>query len=150
MKNYEIKGNVIEITLDNDKVVKVGKVYIERCIEKLDIDMEDALLTWLEDEGYMENLDQEELCDLAKENKSHKVVNAKVEKEPTKKTQKERVAKSNPDKEYIVGVVAEFLEDIVGKDNINIENKAKLIVFTYNGNEYKLDLVQKRPPKAGK
>lgn len=150
MKNYEIKGNVIEITLDNDKVVKVGKVYIERCIEKLDIDMEDALLTWLEDEGYMENLDQEELCDLAKENKSHKVVNAKVEKEPTKKTQKERVAKSNPDKEYIVGVVAEFLEDIVGKDNVNIENKAKLIVFTYNGNEYKLDLVQKRPPKAGK
>ena len=150
MKNYEIKGNVIEITLDNDKVVKVGKVYIERCVEKLDIDMEDALLTWLEDEGYMENLDQEELCDLAKENKSHKVVNAKVEKEPTKKTQKERVAKSNPDKEYIVGVVAEFLEEIVGKDNINIENKAKLIVFTYNGNEYKLDLVQKRPPKAGK
>jgi hypothetical protein len=150
MKNYEIKGNVIEITLDNDKVVKVGKVYIERCVEKLDIDMEDALLTWLEDEGYMENLDQEELCDLAKENKSHKVVNAKVEKEPTKKTQKERVAKSNPDKEYIVGVVAEFLEDIVGKDNVNIENKAKLIVFTYNGNEYKLDLVQKRPPKAGK
>ena len=150
MKNYEIKGNVIEITLDNDKVVKVGKVYIERCIEKLDIDIEDALLTWLEDEGYMENLDQEELCDLAKENKSHKVVNAKVEKEPAKKTQKERVAKSNPDKEYIVGVVAEFLEDIVGKDNVNIENKAKLIVFTYNGNEYKLDLVQKRPPKAGK
>lgn len=150
MKNYEIKGNVIEITLDNDKVVKVGKVYIERCVEKLNIDMEDALLTWLEDEGYMENLDQEELCDLAKENKSHKVVNAKVEKEPTKKTQKERVAKSNPDKEYIVGVVAEFLEDIVGKDNVNIENKAKLIIFTYNGNEYKLDLVQKRPPKAGK
>ena len=150
MKNYEIKGNVIEITLDNDKVVKVGKVYIERCVEKLDIDMEDALLTWLEDEGYMENLDQEELCDLAKENKSHKVVNAKVEKEPTKKTQKERVAKSNPDKEYIVGVVAEFLEEIVGKDNINIENKAKLSTFTYNGNEYKLDLVQKRPPKVGK
>lgn len=150
MKNYEIKGNVIEITLDNDKVVKVGKVYIERCVEKLDIDMEDALLTWLEDEGYMENLDQEELCDLAKENKSHKVVNAKVEKEPTKKTQKERVAKSNPDKEYIVGVVAEFLEEIVGKDNINIENKAKLITFTYNGNEYKLDLVQKRPPKVEK
>lgn len=121
MKNYEIKGNVIEITLDNDKVVKVGKVYIERCVEKLDIDMEDALLTWLEDEGYMENLDQEELCDLAKENKSHKVVNAKVEKEPTKKTQKERVAKSNPDKEYIVGVVAEFLEEIVGKDKAQIK-----------------------------
>lgn len=150
MKKYLINGKAIEITLENDKVVKVSKAYIDKCVEKLDIDLEEALLTWLEDEGYMDNLDQEELCDLAKENKSHKVVNAKVEKEPTKKTQKERVAKSNPDKEYIVGVVAEFLEDIVGKDNVNIENKAKLIVFTYNGNEYKLDLVQKRPPKAGK
>ena len=148
MKNYEIKGNVIEITLDNDKVVKVGKVYIERCVEKLDIDMEDALLTWLEDEGYMENLDQEELCDLAKQNKSHKVVNAKVEKEPTKKTQKERVAKSNPDKEYIVGVVAEFLEEIVGKDNVNIENKAKLITFEYDDKHFKLDLIQKREKKV--
>lgn len=76
-------------------------------------------------------------------------VGAKTEK-PKAKTQKERVVESNPDKEYIVGVVAEFLEEIVGKDNINIENKAKLITFTYKGSEYKLDLIQKRPPKAEK
>lgn len=81
MKNYIVKGNVIEITLENGKVAKVGKVYIDRCIEKLDITMEDALLTWLEDEGYMENEEQQELCNQAKENKSNKVVNAKSRKE---------------------------------------------------------------------
>ena len=68
MKSYIVKGNVIEITLENGKVVKVSKVYIDRCIEKLDITMEDALLTWLEDEGYMENKEQQELCNQEKEN----------------------------------------------------------------------------------
>lgn len=148
MRDYIVKGNVIEITLDNEKVVKVGKTYIDRCVDKLGIDMEDAILTWLEDEGYMDNLDQEELCDLAKENKSNKIINAKVEKAPTKKTQKERTQKPQPEKEYIIGVVAELLEDITGVNNLTIENKAKIITFTYKDNEYKLDLTQKRKPKA--
>ena len=80
MKNYIINGKAIEITLDNDKIVKVAKAYIDKCVDKLGIDEEDAILTWLEDEGHLDNLDQMELCNQAKENKSHKVVNAKVEK----------------------------------------------------------------------
>ena len=39
MKNYIVNGNTIEVTLDNEKVVKVGRVYIERCVEKLEIDI---------------------------------------------------------------------------------------------------------------
>ena len=148
MKNYEIKGNVIEITLDNDKVVKVGKVYIDRCVEKLSIDMEDALLTWLEDEGYMENLDQKELCDQAKENKSHKVVNAKVGKETTKKTQKERTKKDNPTKEMIIQEIAKILPNFA--TDVNIENAGKIITFTVGNDNFKIDLTQKRKPKAEK
>lgn len=148
MKNYIINGRAIEITLDNDKIVKVSKAYIDKCVDKLGIDQEDAILTWLEDEGYMDNLDQQELCDQAKENKSHKIVNAKVEKAPTKKTQKERTQKPQPEKEYIIGVIAELLEDITNVNNLTIENKAKIITFTYKNNEYKLDLTQKRKPKA--
>ena len=148
MRDYIVNGNVIEITLDNEKVVKVGKTYIDRCIDKLGIDMEDALLTWLEDEGYMDNLDQEELCDLAKENKSNKIINAKIEKTPTKKTQKERTQKPQPEKEYIIGIVAEMLEDTPNLTNLVIENKTKVITFTYKGNDYKIDLTQKRKPKA--
>lgn len=148
MKNYIINGKAIEITLENGKVVKVAKGYIDKCVDKLGIDQEDAILTWLEDEGYMENLDQEELCDQAKENKSHKIVNAKVEKAPKKKTQKERTQKPQPEKEYIIGIVTGLLEDITDVNNLIIENKAKIITFTYKDNEYKLDLTQKRKPKA--
>ena len=146
MKNYIVNGNTIEVTLDNEKVVKVGRVYIERCVEKLGIDMEDAILTWLEDEGYMENLDQNELCELAKENKSNKIIDAKVEKAPTKKTQKERTKKENPTKELIIAEIAKMLPNIA--TNVNIENAGKIITFTVGDNDFKLDLTQKRKPKA--
>lgn len=149
MKSYEIKGNLIEIVLENEKKVKVSKKYIDNCIEKLDIQLEDALLTWLEDEGYMENEDQQELCNQAKENKSNKVIDAKKDT-PKKKTQKERVSKDNPDKEYIVSSIANILGNIEEISNLNIENKAKLITFTYKNNDYKIDLVQKRKPKVEK
>lgn len=149
MKSYEIKGNLIEIVLENEKKVKVSKKYIDNCIEKLDIQLEDALLTWLEDEGYMENEDQQELCNQAKENKSNKVIDAKKDT-PKKKTQKERVSKDNPDKEYIVSSIANILGNIKEISNLNIENKAKLITFTYKNNDYKIDLVQKRKPKVEK
>lgn len=146
MKNYIVNGNTIEVTLDNEKVVKVGRVYIERCVEKLGIDMEDAILTWLEDEGYMENLDQNELCELAKENKSNKIIDAKVEKAPKQKTQKERTKKENPTKELIIAEIAKMLPNIA--TNVNIENAGKIITFTVGDNDFKLDLTQKRKPKA--
>lgn len=149
MKSYEIKGNLIEIILENEKKVKVSKKYIDNCIEKLDIQLEDALLTWLEDEGYMENEEQQDLCNQAKENKSNKIIDAKKDT-PKKKTQKERVSKDNPDKEYIVSSIANILENIEEISNLNIENKAKLITFTYKNNDYKIDLVQKRKPKVEK
>ena len=148
MKNYIINGRAIEITLENDKVVKVSKVYIDRLVDKLNVDMEEALLTHLEDEGYMDNLDQLELCDQAKENKSNKIIDAKVEKAPTQKTHKERTQKPQPEKEFIIDSISKLLDTISDVNNLTIENKSKVITFTYKGNDYKIDLTQKRKPKA--
>ena len=148
MKNYIENGRAIEITLDNDKVVKVAKVYIERLMKRLDIDMEEALLTHLEDEGYMDNPDQLELCDQAKENKSNKIIDAKIEKAPTQKTHRERTQKPQPEKEYIIESISKLLDSLEDVNNLTIENKTKVITFTYKDNDYKIDLVQKRKPKA--
>ena len=147
MKDYKVNGKVVEMVLDSGKVVKCATEWVEKTMATLDTDMEDVLLMWLEDNDYLINEEQNALDMKAKDNKVKLVASAE---KPKVKTQKERVVKSNPDKEYIVGVVAEFLEEIVGKDNVNIENKAKLITFTYNDNEYKLDLVQKRKEKVEK
>ena len=114
----------------------------------LDTDMEDAIYIWLEDEGYLDNEEQNELCNQAKENKSNKIIGAKTEKDPKKKTQKERVKKDNPTKEMIITEIAKILPNFA--TNINIENAGKLITFTIGNDDFKIDLVQKRKPKAQK
>ena len=59
MKDYVVKGKVVEITLENGKVVKAMTEYLQRMMDNLGLDMEDAVLTWLEDEEYLINDEQE-------------------------------------------------------------------------------------------
>lgn len=145
MKEYIVKGNAIEVTLDDGRVVKVAAKYIERMVDKLEIDEEEAILTWLEDEEYLTNDEQDELTEQAKENKSVKIIDAKADK-PEKKTQKERTRKENPTKEMVIAKIAEILPEFA--QNVVVENKGKLITFTIGEDEFKIDLVQKRKPKA--
>ena len=145
MKEYIVKGNAIEVTLDDGRVVKVAAKYIERMVDKLEIDEEEAILTWLEDEEYLTNDEQDELTEQAKENKSVKIIDAKADK-PEKKTQKDRTRKENPTKEMVIAKIAEMLPEFA--ENVVIENKGKLITFTIGEDEFKIDLVQKRKPKA--
>ena len=57
--------------------------------------------------------------------------------------------KENPTKELIIQTIYNALQEIDNISNINIENKAKLITFELNGEQFKVDLVQKRKPKNG-
>jgi len=146
MKDYKELDKVYEITLENGKVVKVDKKWAQISMENLQTDLEDVLLMYLEDNDYITNEDQEELDKSAKANV--KVI-AKSEK-PKKKTQRERVVKENPTKELIITRLVSALNEIENISNVNVENKAKLITFTLNNEDFKLDLVQKRKEKAQK
>ena len=145
--DYELQNGKYLISMENGKKYFMEVAKVDNLQKQLKISEFEAIEMWLEDNGYLVNEEQNALDMKAKGNK---VKLATSTEKPKAKTQRERVAKSNPDKEYIVGVVAEFLEEIVGKDNINIENKAKLITFNYKGEDYKLDLVQKRKSKVEK
>lgn len=146
MKDYVIEGKVVNITLENGKVVKAATAFLENMVKNLDIDMDEAVLTWLEDEEYLINDEQAELTNQAKENKSIKIIGAKAEKKvAAKKTQKERVVKENPTKEMVISAIAELLPGFA--QNVVVENKGKLITFTIGEDEFKLDLTQKRKPK---
>ena len=142
MKNYELNGNYYTITLDNDKKVKVAKKWVDTSIEKLDTDLEDVLLMWLEDNDYLVNEELEELDTKAKTNK---VKLGATEKTERKKVVRER--KPNPDKEYLVGCVGEFLEELNATD-IKIENVGKIITFSYKNKQFKFDLTEKRAKKC--
>ena len=145
--DYELKNGRYLISMENGKKYFMEVAKVDSLQKQLKISEFEAIEMWLEDNGYLVNEEQNALDMKAKGNKVK--LTTSTEK-PKAKTQRERVVKSNPDKEYIVGVIADFLEEIVGKDNVNIENKAKLITFSYKGEDYKLDLVQKRKSKVEK
>lgn len=142
MKEYKVNGKVIEITLDNNKVIKCSTEWVEKSMKALNTDIEDVLLMFLEDNDYIVNEEQEELDKQAK-GKVKLVANS----EKPKKTPKERVQKENPTKELIIQTIANALQTLDITD-LNIENKAKLITFSYNNESFKVDLVQKRKEKA--
>ena len=145
MKDYVVKGKIVEITLENGKVVKVMTEYLQRMMDNLGLDMEDAVLTWLEDEEYLINEEQEELVEKTKGAGKVKLVGDRKER-PAKKTQKERVVKANPTKEMVISEIAKVLPNFA--TDINIENKGKIITFKIGDNDYKIDLIEKRKPKT--
>ena len=145
MKDYVINGKVVNITLDDGKVVKAETQYLEKMCDNLEIDMDEAVMTWLEDEEYIVNDEQRELTDKAKE---HKIAIGAKKEVAVKKTQKERVVKINPNKEMLIAKVAEMLGAIDGVTDIVVENKGKIVTFKLADEDYKFDLVQKRKAKT--
>lgn len=147
MKNYEVNGKYVNITLDNDKIVRVEKSYLDSMISALDIDMDEAVLTYLEDEEYEINDEQEELTQKAKENRITATIH-KAEDKTRERKKVERAPKENPTKEGIISELFNCVSALEGVSNCRIENKTKIVTFDLNGESFKIDLVQKRKPKA--
>ena len=146
MKSYEDKGKYTDIVLDNDKVVRVETNYLQNMVDMLDIDMDEAVLTYLEDEEFEINDEQEELTKKAKDNRItatiHQAEDKTKERKKTVRTQKE-----NPTKEMLISEVYNCIFAIAGVSGCRIENKAKIITFELAGESFKIDLIQKRKPK---
>lgn len=145
MKDYVIKGNVVEATLENGKVVKISKKWVDDTTIRLDTDIEDVVLMYLEDNGFLDNEEQDELDTKAKTNKVKVEAKANVERKKVVRERKPNVAKEN-----IISDLAHYLLQNSDYSLINVENKAKIITFTYQNKEFKLDLVEKRVKKEEK
>jgi len=141
MENYKINGNVIEITLKSGKVIRVDKNWADQTMKALDLDLDETLQMFLEDNDYLLNEEQEEL-----DKKAKGVVKPQAG-DKTKRKPREKVQKENPTKELIIAEIAKTLQAL-GVQDLKIENKAKLITFNYANESFKVDLVQKRKPKA--
>lgn len=128
----------------NGKNIRIPDADIERSMKMLELTKEEAIQVWLEDEGYLENEEQEELCKKAKENRITATIHeaSAINK---KKTQRERVRKENPTKEMVIAEIAKILPNFA--ENVQVLNIGKLISFTIGDNTYEIDLKQKRKPK---
>ena len=128
----------------NNKVVKIPQKEIDNLMKTLELTEQEAIETWLDDNDYTTNEQVEELTKKAKANGTTKI-GARVNLE-NKKVERER--KANPTKALIIEELTEKLKQIDGISQLKVENKEKLITFSLNGNDYKLDLVQKRAKKG--
>ena len=148
MKDYIVDGKVVRIELEDGRKVTAATEFLEKMMANLEIDMDEAVMTWLEDEEYLINDDQEDLCIAAKQNKV--LANVRKGDRDTAKEKKKttRTIKVNPVKEEIITKIAEMLDQLNGVENIIIENKGKIVTFDCNGESYKVDLIQKRKNKA--
>lgn len=129
----------------NGKNINIPDADIERSMKSLELTKEEAIQMWLEDEGYLENEEQEELERKAKENRITATIHQAGAKDPHKKTQKERVRKENPTKEMVIREIAALLPKFA--EDIEILNVGKLISFRIGEEKYEIDLKQKRKPK---
>lgn len=130
----------------NNKMVSIPKKEVERLQNKLHLTENEAIDLYLTDNDYKTNEIVQELTQKAKENKSI-VHNAKSEKERKKRTVE---PKKNPVKEEIIHNIFNYLKNSCGIDNILITNSSKLIEFSYQNKNFKLDLIEKREKKDKK
>ena len=136
---------MFDYKLENGKVIRISEKTIENLMDKLNLDREDAIQVYLEDEGYEINEEQEELTQKAKDNR----ITASIHKAEGKKKERKKVErKPNPDKEFLISMLAEDLDECENCANVKIENVGKIITFEYNGKKFKLDLIETRVKKA--
>lgn len=131
-----------------NKEVKIPDEEIKNLMDKLELTEQEAIQTWLEDEGYEVNEEVERLTAKAKANGTARV-NARANVE-NKKTTRER--KANPVKEEIIQILTNALKNSQNLpiNAIKIENVGKIITFKVENREFKLDLIEKRQKKTTK
>lgn len=127
----------------NGKNVNIPDDTIKKYMETLELTEEEAIQTYLEEEGYLENEEVEEMTKKAKINKTDKiVVQSKVEKKKT-----ERKPTENPLKQAIIEDIYKFLAQNGTLYSIKVVNKTKTIDFYAENKYFSLNLVEHRPKK---
>ena len=90
-------------TLENGKSVNIPDAEIEKNMKLLEISKEDAIEMWLEDEGYLDNEEQNELDEKAKKVKINHGASAIDKTE--KKEKKPREIKVSDEKQALFGEI---------------------------------------------
>lgn len=127
----------------NGKMVNIPDEEIAKAMKNLDLSKEQAIEMWLEDEGYLENEEQENLCQLAKENK----ITATIHKasEGKKRQSKPRTVKISDEKQALFAEILENLKE--NHENVEILKENKLIQVKIGEKVFKIDLIEQRQPK---
>lgn len=126
-----------------NKTIIIKDTEIKNLMKNLDITEAEAIDTWLCDHDYETNEEVEILSKKAKANGTDKIVVT----DKTARKQVDRQPKINKNKIDIINYLFGGLNEMDNLTNLTIVNPQKLLEFTYNGKNYKLDLIEKREKK---
>ena len=136
----------------NGKTHNIDDNYLNRLIKNLPCTKEDAIQIIAEEEGWTVNENTLEMDKAEKEQKEilrtiHKAISKKV----IDKKMNGEITRGNgkkPKDDIKISIVADLAEYLKTKyENVDITNESKLITFTVNGEQYKLDLTKTRVKK---
>ena len=130
----------------NGKKIRIPDGDILRLKSTMKISAQEAVQIWLEDEGILHNEEQENLCQKAKDSGIMRTIHGASSKTAeSTPVRRERTKKENPTKGKIIAEIAKLLGELA--DDVTITNPEKIIEFSMNGNDFKIDLTQKRKKK---
>ena len=134
----------MKYTLPNGKNINIPDSEIKSHMAKLQLTEEEAIQLYLEDEGYLDNEELEELDSKAKKVKIQHYASAVDKTE--KKEKKPRTVKISDEKQGLFDNIYHFLVETYG-DSVEIVKENKLLTLKIGEKTFKVDLIEQRPPK---
>lgn len=128
----------------NGKMLNIPKKEIEKSMKLLDLSLTDAIQMWLEDEGYLDNEEQNHLCEVAKMNKITQNIHQAGER-GRKSSKKPKTVKVSTEKTELFAEILQNLQE--NHQNVEVLKENKLISVEINGKIFKIDLIEQRKPK---
>ena len=128
----------------NGKSLNIPDAELKKSMKILGMTKEEAIEMWLEDEGYLENEEQIELGQKAKENKITATIHGASATEKQKQS-KPKTVKVSDEKQKLFNEICCNLDDL--HYNFTILKENKLIQVKIGEKVFKIDLIEQRPPK---
>lgn len=131
----------------NGKGINIPDAEIEKSMKLFGMTKDEAIEMWLEDEGYLDNEEQAELEQKAKDNKITATIHEAGKGK--RKASKPKTVKVSDEKQRLFkelfSVISEYCVDENGSCEVLKENK--LIQVKIGEKIFKVDLIEQRPPK---
>jgi hypothetical protein len=124
------------------KQIRIPDEEIAVAMKNLGLSEPEAIQMWLEDEGFLDNEEQEALCEKAKENKVRVQGEGLKERKPREKP---KTVKVSDEKAQLFNEIVENLKE--NGRNFEISKQNKLILVKINEKIFKIDLIEQRTKK---
>ena len=125
----------------NGKTLNIPDIEIEKIMKGLDVDKDEAIEIWLEDNEYEINEEQEALHQVAKQVR----VDHGARADQPQKDKRERTVKISDEKQTLFAELRNFLTE--NYENVTVLKENKLFEVKIGDKIFKLDLIQQRDKK---